>query len=71
MYKQTIFMKHIFLSIVLCIPLLITAQKKTIYSKGGLRIDPSFVDEKVGDSVKKINTIFHFKKNNKNYFIKI
>lgn len=64
-------MKHIFLSIVLCIPLLITAQKKTIYSKGGLRIDPSFVDEKVGDSVKKINTIFHFKNDTKNYFIKI
>jgi hypothetical protein len=64
-------MKKTFLSVLVCIPIFFMAQKKTLYSQAGERIDPSLVNEKVGDSVKKINTIFHFKNDIKNFYIKI
>lgn len=64
-------MKKVFLGVMVCIPIFFMAQKKTIYSQSGMRVDPSLVDEKVGDSVTKINTVFHFKNDTKNYFIKI
>jgi hypothetical protein len=44
---------------------------KKVYSKGGIRIDPSLIDEQVGDSVKKVSAVFHFKNDLRDYFIKI
>ncbi|MDR1877060.1 MAG: YARHG domain-containing protein [Flavobacteriaceae bacterium] len=64
-------MKNIYFILIIFLPIFISAQEKRVYSRGGVRVDNSLVDEKVGDSAKNVNAIFHFKNDTKDFFIKI
>lgn len=68
--KHVIYQKYIFVLIVF-MPIIFLAMEKTIYTRRGVTVDPSLVGEKVGDSARKVNTIFHFKNDTRSFFIKV
>ncbi|TWP28042.1 YARHG domain-containing protein [Apibacter muscae] len=64
-------MKSILCYTFILISLIGNSQGTKNYFKSGAKVDPSLVNEEVGDRAKKVNHIFHFRNDNKSHFIKI
>ncbi len=64
-------MKKLFSILLILVSFIGFSQEKKMYYRGDSKIDPSLIDENVGDSIKKVNTIFHFKNGTRSHYIKV